>query len=52
MKAMATATSSNTKSPKQLRCSFCGRVFDSTEALNAHQQMEHGSSSHPPAGVG
>jgi Zinc finger, C2H2 type len=49
---MATATSSsNAKSPKQLRCSICGRIFDSTEALNAHQKMEHGSSSHPPAGV-
>jgi Zinc finger, C2H2 type len=49
---MATATSSNTKPTKYLRCHICGRVFDSTEALNAHQKMEHGSSSHPPAGVG
>ncbi|HJT49119.1 MAG TPA: C2H2-type zinc finger protein [Nitrososphaeraceae archaeon] len=50
---MTAATSSpNTKPPKNLRCSICGRVFDSAEALNAHQRMEHGSSSHPPAGVG
>ena len=50
---MTTATSSsNTKSPKNLRCGICGRVFDSAEALNAHQRMEHGSSSHPPAGIG
>jgi hypothetical protein len=50
---MTTATSSsNTKSPKNLRCGICGRVFDSAEALNAHQKMEHGSSSHPPAGIG
>ena len=48
---MAAATSSNIKSPKSHRCNLCGRIFDSVDALSAHQKMEHGTSSHPPAGV-
>ena len=49
---MTAATSSNIKSPKSHRCNLCGRIFDSIDTLNAHQKMEHGTSSHPPAGVG
>jgi len=49
---MATSTSSNIKAPKSHRCSRCGRVFESMEALSAHERMEHDKSSHPPAGVG
>jgi hypothetical protein len=49
---MAASSSSNFKKPKSHRCSVCSRTFDSVEELNAHQKMEHGTSSHPPAGVG
>jgi len=49
---MAAASTPNIKSPKSRRCNLCGRVFDSSAELNAHQRMEHDETSHPPAGVG
>jgi hypothetical protein len=52
MVVLAGYSSSKVKSPKSNRCSRCGRVFDSMEALNAHERMEHDKLSHPPAGVG
>jgi hypothetical protein len=48
---MSTAAAGS-KTPKQHRCSACGRVFDSAELLEAHKRMEHGTHSSPPAGVG
>lgn len=48
---MSTAAAGS-KTPKQQRCSACGRVFDSAELLEAHKRMDHGSRSSPPAGVG
>lgn len=52
MVVLAEYSSSKVKSPKSNRCSRCGRVFDSMEALSAHERMEHDKLSHPPAGVG
>ncbi|MDQ5831405.1 MAG: C2H2-type zinc finger protein [Thermoproteota archaeon] len=46
------AATAGSKSPRQHRCSICGRVFDSTEVLEAHKRIDHGSHSSPPAGVG
>jgi rubredoxin len=48
------ATASNPKrSVKEYRCSICGRIFDSDEALNSHKRMDHGQrGSQIPAGVG
>ncbi|MDP8888218.1 MAG: hypothetical protein M3M89_01140 [Thermoproteota archaeon] len=46
------AATAGSKSPKQHRCSICGRVFDSAEDLEAHKMIDHGSHSSPPAGVG
>jgi hypothetical protein len=48
---MGFAASYPDKRSKQERCTICGRVFDSIEALNAHKQMDHSEFSHQPAGV-
>jgi uncharacterized Zn-finger protein len=52
-----TAAASNPKrsssSPKEHRCSICGRIFDSSETLNSHKRMDHSQEgSRIPAGVG
>jgi hypothetical protein len=53
---MATAASNpkrSSSSPKEYRCSICGRTFDSPEILNSHKRMDHGQGgSQTPAGVG
>jgi len=46
------ATTAGSKTPKQHRCSNCGRVFDSADLLEAHMRIDHGAHSSPPAGVG
>ncbi|MFL6309016.1 MAG: C2H2-type zinc finger protein [Nitrososphaera sp.] len=46
------AATAGSKAPRQYRCSICGRVFETSEVLEAHKRMDHGSHSSPPAGVG
>jgi C2H2-type zinc finger len=46
------AATAGSKTPKQHRCSICGRVFDSADVLEAHKRIDHGTHSSPPAGVG
>jgi Zinc finger, C2H2 type len=42
----------SSSSPKELRCSICGRVFDSAETLNSHKRIDHSQEGYqPPAGV-
>ncbi|HKU48626.1 MAG TPA: C2H2-type zinc finger protein [Nitrososphaera sp.] len=48
---MAAATSSS-RQPKEHRCNLCGRVFASSQQLETHKKMDHGTTSSPPAGVG
>jgi Zinc finger, C2H2 type len=39
-------------SPKEHRCSICGRVFDSAETLNSHKRIDHSQEGYQlPAGV-
>ena len=35
------ASNSKRSSPKEYRCSICGRIFDSAETLNSHKRMDH-----------
>ena len=50
---MATASNSQrSSSPKEYRCTICGKVFDSSETLNSHISMDHSQKSHALAGVG
>ena len=44
---------SSDASPKEYRCSICGRVFDSMETWNSHKRMDHSQEGYQrPAGVG
>ncbi|MDQ4050073.1 MAG: hypothetical protein M3093_00505 [Thermoproteota archaeon] len=46
------AATGGSQSPRQHRCTVCGRIFESSEVLEAHKRIDHGSHSSPPAGVG
>jgi Zinc finger, C2H2 type len=49
---LMSAATAGSKTPRQHRCSICGRVFDSPDLLEAHKRIDHGTHSSPPAGVG
>jgi hypothetical protein len=51
---MTTASSSrrSPSSPREYRCSICGKVFDSAETLDSHKRIDHSQEGYqPPAGV-
>jgi uncharacterized Zn-finger protein len=49
---MYAASSSKQNKKQQHICNICSRIFESEEALGAHKRIEHGESTHAPAGVG
>jgi hypothetical protein len=49
---MYAASSSKQNKKQQYICNICSRIFESEEALGAHKRIEHGESTHAPAGVG
>ena len=52
MEKMSAATESTVERREKLRCDMCGRVFDNSDILNFHKQLEHSELARPPSGVG
>jgi hypothetical protein len=49
--AAASNLKRSSSSPKEHRCSICGRIFDSSETLNSYKRMDHSEEGrHTPAG--
>jgi hypothetical protein len=47
----AAPSKQNKKQPQQV-CDIYSRIFESWKGLSAHKWLEHGESTHAPAGVG